>query len=159
MPTGPAWHDLARPKARSRHEGETIYGLDVAIEDGTLTVRSEMPMITWPDLHLLARWWVNGRPVRPARPESVRSISLGRLVSTGTEMRVDFRLPKTLGPLKVGDTVGLQLLYSPGMIAQLPTFPCPETLASSSPTSTARVPLLSRRLDVRVTEPMLASRL
>jgi hypothetical protein len=160
VPTDPQWGFYVQPKLESLKEGEVLYGLSLALEEAAIVVRSEVPMITWPDLQLVARWWVNGRPVLPVRSDDVRMIQLGRAVTIGKEMRLDFGLPKTLGSLKAGDTVGLQVLYSPAIIEQLPkTWGGAARMAAVSlETHTARFPLLSNRLEFMVTESMLESR-
>lgn len=133
----------------TRRAGEAIEGLSLALVDGQFVIKSAATMITWPDLHLLARWWVNGTPMAAPLADGV-GISISRAVTTGKEMKVPFHLPATLGRLKPGDKVELQVVYSPAMIdlvsRQGPDVALARAIAHDA--GTAAVPLLSNRLAI-----------
>jgi len=121
--------------------------------DDVLTIDSDVKIVTWADLHLLARWWVNGKPVLPPRPDGVRMIDLARKVTYGNRMRVSLTLPDMLGEVKAGDRVDLQVLYVPGGSVQLPRHRMSGemALAVSAPAGpAASVPLLSNRLELDI---------
>jgi len=120
---------------------------------GVLTIDSDVKIVTWADLHLLARWWVNGEPVLPPRPDGVSMIGLARRVAYGNRMRVSLALPDMLGEVKAGDRVALQVLYVPGGSVQLPRnrMSGEMALGLSAPAGpAASVPLLSNRLELDI---------
>ena len=70
-------------------------------------------------------------------------------------------LPENLGPLKAGDRVGVQVLYSPAFVKTLPKSRAVESLrlASRADRSVrATAPLLSNRIEFEVTERMAKNR-
>ncbi|MCY2930821.1 MAG: hypothetical protein NTV86_15255 [Planctomycetota bacterium] len=139
--------EFTRPLPTSRRAGEAIEGLSLALADGQFVVKSAASMRTWPDLYLLARWWVNGKPIAAPLADGM-SINISRAVTTGAEMKVPFHLPATLGQLKAGDKVEVQVMYSPGMVELLqrhgPDGGLGRAIAPDVPTSAS--PLLSNRL-------------
>lgn len=142
-------------------EGDVPAPLRLALRDDVLVINSPVEMLNWPDLHLLARWWVNNRPIVPQRSGGLRAIHLGRAIHYQDGMQLGFGLPACLGPLKVGDKVRLQVLYSPGGIIQLPSKDLGLDLVQRLATprrDAAVVPLLSNPLEFVVTEAMLAQR-
>jgi hypothetical protein len=131
------------------------------MQDTMIVVDSPVKLINWPDMHLLARWWINDRAVIPTRSDEVKQISLGRLMTYSKRLPIAFRLPASLGELKPSDKVSLQVLYSPDMIRQLPEsrfLESLEYLVASPDDKSATVPLLSNRLEVEVTEELLSQR-
>ena len=159
IPPGEPWASfLTNPEVWARKKGEPAHPLQLTLEDDAFVVRSWFRLVTWPDLRLLARWWVEGKPVVPPRTDRIEATSLGRAIAYGRVMKVAFALPDYLGELGVGDRVGLQVLYSPGMVRQLPrTRPAGELLRAVEPAhaAAANVPLLSNRLDLVLTRDLL----
>lgn len=134
--------------------------LDLSVVEPKLTIKSNFDMINSPGEHLLARWWVNGKPVvapMPA-PEKQKAQNGGWQISFSKEMSVPFALPRTLGDLKVGDVVKLQLMYSPagskpvsdGLRQQMQEMFVPRIVAHP-----ATLPRLSDVLEITVTADML----
>jgi hypothetical protein len=117
--------------------------------NGVLTIESDVKILTWADTNFLARWWVNGSPVLPPRSRGMRMISLGRAVRYGKRMQIAMALPEMLGELEADDRVGLQVLYVPGGITQLPHDRIPSEMGHALSTAgpAACMPLLSNRLD------------
>ena len=153
IPLHHEWQSLFGIKRVSLKIGEAPPPLlHLSQADGILTIDSDVKMLTWADLHLLARWWVNDKPVLPPRSNGVRMIGLGRLVTYGNRMQVSLALPDMLGRVKVDDRVALQVLYVPGRIGQLPRNGIPggmlRTLSSAGPD--ASMPLLSNRLELKI---------
>jgi len=158
VPTPTAWVDHVGRKARAIRVGERICPLKLSLKDGHFVIQSPVKLVDWPDYYLLARWWVNGQPVLPRRPEEISMRSIGRQVSFTTEMQIQFGLPDTLGKLKVGDTISLQVLYSPAMIEQVPTSRISLALlraASPHDANVAAMPMTSNRIEFAVTKAML----
>lgn len=158
IPTPTAWIDYVGTEARAIRDGERIYPLKLSLKDGQFVIQSPVRLVDWPDYYLLARWWVNGKPVLPRRPEEMSMRSIGRQVSFTKEMQIPFGLPDPLGTLKVGDKVGLQVLYSPAMIEQVPISPISLALlraVSPHDANVAAMPMTSNRIEFAVTEAML----
>ena len=139
----------------SRHPA---HRLALALEDDAFVIRSEVKMLVWGDLHLLARWWVNDKAVLPPRPDGMEALQIGRAVTRGKSVRVAFALPGFLGTIRAGDRIGLQVLYSPARIRPLPRARAEEELLhalADADVRNARVPMLSNRLDFVLTEGLL----
>jgi sugar phosphate isomerase/epimerase len=67
-----------------------------------------------PELHFLARWWVNDKPFVPAQVKKSWEMMGYGLVLQEKDLRVPLGFaPDRLGA-KPGDRIGLQLLYCPG---------------------------------------------
>ncbi|MCX5660820.1 MAG: hypothetical protein NTW19_14025 [Planctomycetota bacterium] len=171
LPLTGDWDDLASgarfmvPHTSMNQEAQRLtelsadgarYPLTLELHDDVLAIGSPQPVLFWADYLMLARWWVNGVAVVPKRGSGGFSIMLGRMVSYDSEAKVALRLPAGLGPLKVGDRVGLQVLYCPDGYHMLPAergqhFDAepnfgPEPLG---------IPLESNRIEFKVTKAML----
>jgi hypothetical protein len=86
--------------------------LTLAIEPNLAVVQAQAPFTTSrPELHFLARWWVNDKPYVPTQAERLWLFTGYGAVSEGKELRlpVEFRLGR-LGA-RGGDKIGLQLLH------------------------------------------------
>jgi hypothetical protein len=99
---------------------------------------------------MLARWWVNGRPVIPERTDEMEAISIGRRVRYEKLVKVAFGLPYNVQSVKPGDVVGVQVLYSPSFLQTLPKSrgrdQLHDALWAGDP-DVAAVPLLSNRIE------------
>jgi hypothetical protein len=160
LPADPFW-TRSPPRSIPDKQEDLPRPLRLSLQDSTIIIASPVKLINWPDLHLLARWWVNDRPVIPVRSDVIKQISLGRVVTYSKRMRIVFRLPATLGDLKPGDTVGLQILFSPAIFKQLPKSrrsDALEFLATYTDEESVAVPLLSNRIEVKVTRELLSQR-
>ena len=143
-------------KLRAVKIGEYPYPLALSLDGNGFVIRSESAMIDQPDELLLARWWVDGKPIvaQPAEEEAVPAREVARLVRHTREVRVRFALPEGLGEIKPGTKLTLQAMYCEGgyeplargglarLRAMLSRWPAPQ-------------PLLSNRLTFAVTERML----
>lgn len=158
IPTPNVWIGYVGRKATAIREGEVNYPLALSLTEGDFVVRSPVKLVDWPDLYLLARWWVNGQPIAPHRPEGISMRAIGRQVSFTKEMRIRFGLPDTLGKLEPGDKIGLQVLYSPAMIGQVPVSTGSHAcLKATRPHDSrqATVPMTSNRIEFWATKAML----
>lgn len=155
------WPRYSQQIAALAADPDGVLPLKLSLDDGVFLVRSDTAdMVDWPDVQLLARWWVNDRPVVPARPDHVRSMQMGRMVGKSRQMTVALNLPDSLGTLKKGDRVAVQVLYMPGGYADVPKDRPPgmaqmQIIARLLDAKIPR-PLLSNKLEFSVTEPMLA---
>ncbi len=133
--------------------------LTLALTDGQFILTSTRPLWDFnaPE-QLLARWWVNGRPVRrdailiaPQRP-----LQQSRQVTSRNKAAIGFGLPDHLGPLKPGDEVAVQLLYCPSGLES----PGPEMalMAQRSYPDALTLPTLTNRLTFTMTPDLLASK-
>ena len=89
-----------------------FYPLHLSLNGDAFVIESVVPMMDMFDDTLLARWWVNGKPIAAKRTNEFRQKARGRLVDFIKTAKVAFDLPKCLGKVKVGDKVKLQVLYS-----------------------------------------------
>ena len=139
--------------------------LDQSVAEPKLIVKCAVDMIDSPDEHLLACWWVNGKPVNAA-PENVKAAQRlqqkGWRIHFAKEMDLVFTLPRTLGPLKVGDKVALRLMYSPAGIKPFYERTTPEPRQQMLQIFVPRIighpatlPRLSEKIEITVTADML----
>jgi hypothetical protein len=135
--------------------------LDQSVAEPKLTVKSEGNMIDSPKDHLLARWWVNDKPViaGPAEQDLKALQQNGWKISFSKEMQVSFALPETLITLKTGDRVALQVMYCPAGIK-----PCfnesqkqvqQQMFVPRIVAHPATLPRLSDKMEITVTPEML----
>lgn len=150
---------LGLPRLVEEHRRQRNHTLELSLDDGAFTIRARSEIIPWADLHLLARWWRNGKPVVPPRSDEGEMVQLGRAVAAGRTMKIAFGLPDFLGRVKVGDRIGLQVLHTPGAVRRLP-----KTRAAQAELLKAqfairrdvpRVLLLSNRLNFELTARLL----
>jgi hypothetical protein len=125
--------------------------LDLSLDKGgILRIRCGESMDDDVELHFLARWWLNGKPV--AAPTGVgRPISRARAVRSVNELEVPFGLPDCMKEAKAGDEVGLQVLYCPlgwQMLGDLDQ--------AAFRDSSFSMPVLSNRIAFKLTAEMLA---
>ena len=147
-------------KMREGERLERLRSMTLSLEKDVFVVRSDPKMQVFGDVHLLARWWVNGKP-KPDKEGKVASMSHGNgLVIYVNEHRVKFGLPDILGTLKAGDKVALQVMYSPGKyrIAVLAKGAALGAMRSVVKDGVARVPMVSNRIEFAVTQAMLEAR-
>jgi hypothetical protein len=137
--------------------------LQIVLEKGVLTVRCGVSISLALNEHLLARWWVNGE-LKPAAEERFETLEKMDRTGFGREGQAALALPPFLGKLKVGDKVGLQVLYSPQEIERAPWPDDVDRLEdirafkNQDPADAIDVPLLSNRIEFDVTAEMLAGR-
>jgi hypothetical protein len=102
----------------------------------------------------LARWWVNGKPVEAAlRKEIVRYHDIARQFSSQQHDRIAFGLPETLGAIRAGDVVGLQVMYCPD--GHKPLNHSDEDRYSKRNGRVPAIPLLSDKIEFKITEELL----
>lgn len=90
--------------------------LALTLTGGTFTITSGHAVLDRDTAdRLLARWWVNGKEVPPGESASrqMKQQSRGPRAEPADHLDVGFALPRTLGPLRPGDEIGLQVLYCP----------------------------------------------
>ena len=130
--------------------------LKLSLTGGAFVIAADRPMIDRPARHLLARWWVNGEPVvaRLAERQFAHS-GFGQMRQTN-EFRVGLGLPESLGKLKRGDRVGLQVLYCPAGFDRVSKTGAMKQLMEQMAAASA-VPLLSNHLEFELTKELLAA--
>jgi len=128
--------------------------LRLSIAAGHLHIDAPVEMENPSGHHLLARWWVNGKPVPPNPPQNENYLASGSR-SPAKSFLFPLTLPGHLGA-KAGDKVTLQVLYCPLGFEYLR----PERFRSSerpgqSLGTSWRLPLLSEPLEFVATSAML----
>jgi hypothetical protein len=62
-------------------------------------------------LHTLARWWVNGKPFVPATNGPIWQFDLAGILVHEKEIRFDFDFRADRLEAKLGDKIGMQVMY------------------------------------------------
>ena len=94
--------------------------LRLELKDGRFLITAGFPLGSELDERLLARWWVNGRLVRPPAAEAIEVYKeavqqLAEMEEIGPCRReVASALPRHLGRCREGDSVAVQLMYCAG---------------------------------------------
>jgi hypothetical protein len=158
VPTAPFWMGRYMWSGPGR-DNEPATGLSLALRGKNLVVRSRGDIFLAPDINLAARWWVGDQAVPATLSRMFVLDAMTRMPESGTEMRVGLRLPAMLGELKAGDTVSLQVLYSPGHIERILKDRSQGVIrALRTVSSLPNVPFLSNRLEFKVESWMLVGR-
>jgi hypothetical protein len=142
-------------RAEGRGAGQTVAPLKLSLEEGKWVMTAAgVKMVDWPDELVLARWWVNGKPVVSPRGRGEARGS-GRQVVASERLTVEFGLPASLGEVKVGDKVTVQVLYVPGGMAEVSAG---ETLRQGRMQGMGGLPLLSNPVEFEVTAGMVGAK-
>ena len=130
--------------------------LRLSIVGGRLKIDAPVEMEGPSGHHLLARWWVNGRPVLPNPPQNENYWASGGTPRPTKSFSFPLTLPGHLAA-KAGDKVTLQVLYCPlGFEFLRPErFRHSKRPAAPAPQATWRLPLLSEPLEFVATTAML----
>jgi hypothetical protein len=106
LPTNAKWFSAPERDA-------AFFPLMLTLNEGKFVIRTEGPKVdAWAPGHMLARWWVNKKPVAAER-RADRGTQELRKVEEADTMVVDFGYPAALGAVKAGDEIGLQVIYAP----------------------------------------------
>ena len=136
--------------------------LSLTLADGQFVLESRrIVRLDEPADCLLARWWVNDRPVaaplceeppQAIRDKAVRMLDLERRAP----LRIPAALPQTLGPVKPGDRIALQVMYCPAGFKVLGDLARRQELVKCGADGffPAFQPLLSNRLEFQATSAM-----
>jgi hypothetical protein len=90
--------------------------VDLSVAEPQVHVKAPSQILDSAKDHLLARWWVNGKPITASAPEPKAAKPQGWRILFTKELSMPLVLPKSLRALKEGDKVSLQLLYCPAGI-------------------------------------------
>jgi len=151
----PGGHLSGRKKEFAKH------ALKLSLKEGVFSLESIVPITQWPDKQLLARWWVNGRPVAPKTSEEYELKELRQEEASVKRIEIALGVPQSVGELKVGDKVGLQILYSPAPVKLLRRSRREELLehlAVEFEHKNPAVPMLSNKITFEVTSKLMESR-
>lgn len=66
-----------------------------------------------PDWHFLVRWWVNGRPYRPAWSEPIPQLGGSGTIRFANDMTIQWEPDMAACGASPGDEIGVQFLYCP----------------------------------------------
>jgi hypothetical protein len=150
LPAGAEWDNFGK--------------LELSVRGGECLVRCRgTKMTNWPDSFLLARWWVNGKTLTRAynTEAAQRLVVLGRMIRATEDETVKLHVPSCFGEVKAGDTVGLQVLYAPARFQILPEHAAEwqiDRMPYGLLAEAARLPLLSNRVEFRVTPEILSAK-
>jgi hypothetical protein len=110
------WKGTVDGKAFERDGDELLPSLQdpgagtLAYRDGVLVFTTKQPVACRPDLHLIARWWVNDKPVR-SEPVAGFARQVSGRVGTAAEHRMRLTFDPGRFQAKSGDTVKLQVAW------------------------------------------------
>jgi hypothetical protein len=153
---GPAWEKAEADAAGVKQTA----GLKLTLEGRDLVIRSEVDIEMDAHVNLAVRWWVGDRPV-PARRSEVPVLNEARrMTEAGTERKVRFRVPISVGEVKAGDRVGLQVMHSPAGFSAIQKERDHAQMMEAEK-RLSRLPnvlLLSNRLELKVEPWMLRDR-
>ena len=133
--------------------------LKLSLDDGIFTIAAERVLHGSAQENLIARWWLNGEAVEVKLPRPGQKLQQQALREDPPQrFEVAFGLPDHLPELKVGDRVGLQVMYAPGGHCPLPIEGLQKIMAELHHAARQNVvdrPLLSNRLEFELTEELL----
>ena len=149
----PAWRQFYMPRAKAE-----LLTLSLDNDRFLITPAGQDTSGLLSD-HLLARWWVNGKPVpvpdHRGAWKAEQSAAMEEMPSSRPRA-VRFGLPAMLGPLKAGDTVGLQLLWVEQVDPLSRTGATVQKLMHQLRRSAPPVPVPTNRLDFTLTAHLLS---
>jgi hypothetical protein len=135
--------------------------LKLSLVDGRLELAATcVAWPRWPEDSLLARWWVNERPVE-ATPLPEQKIADAEQIAealggNSKPVPIPLALPVTLGALKPGDRVALQVMFCPSGFTELDRWGCRgRDSGADDGFYPAFPPLFSNRLEFAVTPAMI----
>jgi len=98
----------------NRINGKHKFPLKLSISNGYFVIQREKGSTFFGiEDRILARWWVNDKPVTVDSKSIVRHKEIHVLITPHTQIKVKLGVPNSLSKLKIGDSIGLQVLYSP----------------------------------------------
>ena len=159
------WPDgLPRPRGAAEGAGK-VYPLKAGVQDGSLVIQCPAEILLADAENWLVRWWVNGRAigVRMDDREVLEKVLQERLrqraVATA-HLRLPWDLPDHLGMLSEGDEVAFQVMYCPAGTREVEPFGLMQERLKEAATTICgpRQPLLSPKVTLNITRPMLAAR-
>jgi len=139
--------------------------LTLSLHDGAFVLKcSAGKLLDLPAELLLARWWVNGKPVAAMKDPKRRQHAMqqARAVRETGDLRIAFGLPDFLGDVKAGDRVSVQVIYSPdgwepvsveGQMRQMM-----QRMQRLRSMNAPLWPIVSNRIEFVLTEEMLKER-
>ncbi len=160
LPPVGGWARLLNLQAGKRKVGQAEPPpLTLKADKGVLLVESRDVPIADGRKHLLARWWINDKPLYPPILDVTRGIRESGLVAARgmRELKIACQWPDFVKPVRPGDRIGVQLLYCPDG-SDLVTGPDTCGKAALALHLRDRHPLLSNRADFRVTAEMVRNR-
>jgi len=156
VPGDDGWlNNIAPRHSRGRNSKQAYRPLVLSLEKDVFVVQATAPLVNWPDQLLLARRWVNDRPVEPKIVQEVEREQLHCQPAPTKRFEIAARLPTGLGELKQDDKIGLQLLYSTANTELLPATRNEAQLMKAMVELENRTPA---RIEFEVTPKLLANR-
>jgi hypothetical protein len=149
----PEWRQFLYPAAK----GELI---TLSLEKDSFVLNSDGPLLVEsPTDELLARWWVNGKPIEcPDNnvPQASQQMRAELQPKATMHSKIAFDLPKMLGPLNPGDRIGLQLVWSGS--TQRVSRQRQQAMLMAGRVIIDPVPIPTNRLDFTVDDQLLSLR-
>jgi hypothetical protein len=139
--------------------GQSGPSIRLSVTSGFFSLKSDKRILPTRGSRLLARWWLNGKPVRPQPAEDLVAVDSSHIEGLARLLRLPVRLPMAVLKARPGDKVGLQVMLSPDRI-ESPSLKAgsSQCIASLDIRESPVVPVLSNRLDFKVSAGMIANR-
>jgi hypothetical protein len=140
-------------------DAKKINPLNLKFENNTIEISADGVTLDEPTQQLLARWWVNDRPIAvdPNIKPGLQSLAMKQMKKEPLAVPLD--LPKFLGDLKIGDKIGLQLMYTEESQRLPGTHPSSvDQMTRMHRIQQYPIPLISNRLDIIVDDHLLSLR-
>jgi len=139
--------------------GQSGPSISLSVKGGFLSLSSDKQILPTRGSRLLARWWLNGRPVSPKTAEEFAVAGDSHTEGLASLLRLPATLPSAVLKARPGDKVGLQVMLSPDRI-ESPAFnlESSQCISSLDIDGSPAVPLLSNRFDFKVNASIIAQR-
>jgi hypothetical protein len=148
------WRDYFLPNIKS----DDVLVLNIEHDKFTLQAVDDI-LESSPPSHLLGRWWVNDAPIN-AKPdeeaEAQQEMAALQERTTNTDhLEISMGLPLFLGQLKIGDHVGLQVMYAPSVQRIVNRRMARLHSQMKAAEHSVSVPLVTNRVDFTIDEHLL----
>ena len=150
IPMNLAWATMKESDLKKAEE----HPLKLSLETGKLLIsRGGQMLEEMPEDRLLARWWVNGKAVAAPAFERPDARAFSGHVKVIPELTVAFGYPSSLGKVKVGDKVALQVMYCPQGFLLSPELMLMHAIAERM--NSANFPMVSNKIEFVITPEMI----
>jgi hypothetical protein len=109
IPASEKWPALMGQKIKDVKDQKHL--LKVSLDDDAFLIETAGGIQIETPGYYMARWWVNGKPVEAKIADGIQQMQNAMKLEIRKDERVALSLPHSLGDLKAGDTVGLQVMY------------------------------------------------
>lgn len=133
--------------------------LTLGLVDGLFALKADARILPYRGGRLLARWWVNDRPLTPQTAGETSLITYPDATTLATLFRVPATLPVASLNVQPGDKVSLQVMLAPDRVDWSAAYDAGgQNILCLDAEDIPTGPVVSNRIDFQVTATMLAQR-